>query len=165
MRVSAKALAFSSYCYKILYLYDRQPWSEEMKLGYELHKEFNFIGEEKYEKELNGYTIVGVPDRVGENYIVEFKTGWFKWEHIYILQLKIYLWLTGYNQGIILYLNPRTRKVYRVVRLYVDLEYVRKEIAELLFKVDKKLIRGDCSKCPFKDICGIARLETFINSS
>jgi CRISPR-associated exonuclease Cas4 len=107
-------------------------------------------------KGLNNEDIVisGEPDIITENKIIEVKYQTviqdLPLKH-HVLQLELYLWLFGYDNGTLLYVSPEGIKSFEVKnRLTID------DVVSLI--KDEKIPRWEweCSYCIFNQFCSYA---------
>lgn len=103
------------------------------------------------------YIISGRPDYVDfENKVVyEFKFAFSNEHEHYIKQLYLYMWLTGFSKGILIYFN---RSGYGVKQYEKDVDdyYALK----IIYEWKSPLYEWECRLCPFKGICDVYKRNT-----
>ncbi len=101
------------------------------------------------------YIVKGRVDAIVDDTVIEIKTSrsdvHIPYQH-HVLQLRIYLWLTGLNKGLLLYITPD-----RVVEFEVNTAASDGEVSDLV----RSMLVGEpapryaweCSYCPFASLC------------
>ncbi len=121
------------------------------KKGYEIEKEI----EEKIEVNGETITIKGRIDAYSPNHIIEIKTGRtgqnLPHEH-HILQLKLYMSITGVKKGTLLYLTSDRMVEYKF-ELGKSEDILTNIVIEFLKKTRVPRWEWECKLCPYNKLC------------
>jgi len=163
-KVLAKSLSYTVVCpyralLEIAFGY-RPPETEEMKAGEELHRRLGFDNEITFSKDIEIYTIIGKPDKIGDE-IQELKTTRHYSrkdipEHVIeqaTTQLGIYLWLTGRVKGrLFIYSMTRDAFIYECKVLPLSDDDIIK-LLDKAFRGQQTKNSDVCEKCYLNPIC------------
>lgn len=103
------------------------------------------------------YVVVGSPDFV-DNVEKPYRVVDVKYtasqpsvkDH-HIVRMRVYLWLTGAQEGILLYVSPEGLKSYTVIETMTD-----REVASLIETRPAPMWDWECKLCPFESYCNQA---------
>ena len=117
----------------------------------------NVETEVEVEKRFGEYIIRGRIDAIIDNVIYEFKymrgiKGELPLPH-HVEQLQIYGWITGLDEGVIVYITPNGFKEYEF-----ELTYNDDNISMLVLSRKKPRYDWECSYCAFSDYCPYSNL-------
>ncbi len=129
------------------------------RLVLDLLRERNVESEVEVEKRISidgkEYVIKGRIDLIVDNNIIEIKSSRSDTNiphEQHILQLKTYLWLTGYKKGLILYITSNRIAEYEIVEALSDGE-VSDLVRSILSGEPAPRYQWECSYCPYALIC------------
>ncbi len=174
--IPVKKIALTYYCPNIFFIYDIpiEPTRAMLK-GAELHEKLNFNNQVKYTYTFKYYrkiiTLVGIPDKVGEKYVFELKTGNKYMLKLYrkawLLQLKLYILMTG-KPGILLEYDTEANKFIKATRIKKltkkETRQIHRHIYHMMRLKEKvKVPRNRCRYCIYKKICGNRQLTYYLN--
>ena len=163
----AKTVALANYCpvFSFFYENDMIPETRFLTRGKIIHKKLGYDNEEMYTIKLCGVEIKGVPDRIGDKYVLELKTGsdWNKsLMYSYLYQLAIYMLMTRKDGLLLYYNNNRFIKAYRL-RYHSDfIREFKKHVCRLVKEAQKIKSIEDvkkwrrmkkCRICPIRNFC------------
>lgn len=101
------------------------------------------------------YVIKGRVDAIYKDIIIELKTARSDFniphEH-HFLQLKVYLWMTGKNKGILLYITPERIAEYEVAPDLTDNDIIN-FIKNLITLQKAPKYEWECKYCPYSKLC------------
>ncbi len=117
-----------------------------------LKKEYNASVEVEFKKELGNCVVVGQVDAIVRDWIVEIKYAQDvydnkPYEH-HILQVKLYLWLTDFEKGKLIYITPKKLLEFDITEKPTD-----DEVWMLYDTWKSPMWDWECSYCPFNQIC------------
>jgi len=103
-------------------------------------------------KDLGDIVITGSIDAIVEDTVIEIKytQDVYKskpYEH-HVLQLKLYLWLSGLEKGKLIYISPK-----KLLEFDVDGRPTDDEVLMLIDTWSSPKYNWECSYCPFNQIC------------
>jgi len=85
-------------------------------------------GAEPIKREVGKYTVIGTPDLVIDDKVIDVKFAMFpkkKASDHDLMQVKMYLWLLDVDEGYLWYISPQGSAEYRVFPSYVDEDIIR----------------------------------------
>lgn len=145
------------YCrYKVLN--EKIILNEKMIVGSIVHEGVNSIlgnFSKSFVKRVGSYIVVGNPDIVFDDCIVEIKFSSYKVDYAREhdeLQLKIYLWMSGYEKGYLWYITPMEFTEFEVLSTLKD-----SDILDLISKPKSPMWSWECRYCslyPCKEVIG-----------
>jgi len=122
-------------------------FSEECKVNRIFSKTIIVDGKE--------YTINGWPDYYDGQRVIELKFTSHPVRDVdqkHVLQVRMYMWLTGAKEGYLLYITPR-----RVYEFKVEEPMTDEEVAELIRNWPSPRDPSECNQCSFRNICPYCR--------
>ena len=120
-----------------------------------LQDNYNFEIEKEFEKKIEEFVIRGRVDAIDSNTVIEIKcTKDVKdnkpYEH-HVLQLRLYLWLTGREHGKLIYITPNKLLEFDIHETMDD-----DEVLLLIDNWKSPRYEWECSYCDFACICNQA---------
>jgi len=124
------------------------------------HSKYTVLEEVEVQKSIGDWTIKGRVDcwltsNSGEDLIIEIKTSrrdiGLPHQH-HIEQLKLYLWITGVKNGLLVYITPDRITEYEVKSTLTDSE-VQNYIDDFIKKTRVPRFPWECSYCLWSNIC------------
>jgi len=121
-----------------------------------LREKYGAETEIDFQKELNNYSIKGRVDAIANETIIEIKyasdiKGNEPYEH-HILQLRLYLWLTEYEEGRLIYITPNRLIEFKITEKMTD-----DEVLMLIDGWQSPEWDWECNYCRFYSICNLGK--------
>jgi len=121
-----------------------------------LRQQYGAETEVDFQKELNNYRIKGRVDAIANGAVIEIKyasdiRGNEPYEH-HILQLRLYLWLTEYEEGRLIYITPNRLIEFKITEKMTD-----DEVLMMLDTWQSPEWSWECDYCRFYSICNLGK--------
>ena len=104
------------------------------------------------------YRFIGMIDAIINNSIIDFKFTLLPSENLpsekHVLQVKMYMWLTGLEEGYLLYFTPNEILEYKIDEKLSD-----EDIKRLYEHWDSPRYSWECDYCPVKRYCELKYLR------
>lgn len=122
-------------------------FNEENKFNKVFNKKVIINGEE--------YFINGWPDYYDGHKVIEFKITTHPVKEPldkHIQQVRLYMWLTGSNEGYLIYITPR-----KVIEYRIDNPATDEEVIELIKNWSSPREPQECNQCIFRSLCSFSK--------